>query len=542
MAAAWNQIGDVLEANRRIRFAHLAREVAGSMHRRHVAAQLTADPGRVLALSAPVHRRVMRGGATVSTQIASSLVANGPLTAAMRRVIRPGARLARTLGGGERKRLDRLILQIAAGKATPARPKRAPGGALTTEVFCAKFDTARNTVDVAALARRGGGSGHRAAAAEGAGLSFHAAVARSAAIPAGRAGQRRGHSVQGGSWRQRRAVPRVERGRVREAARAAGRAGDGRARRRAAASRPYGSAPRARVAVDTRALPTSRGRAVPRGDGLSGVRHRHVQAAVRSLGRALRAQPEPDPAGHASRCSRPTSASSRRTWWASTTRWRASCCGANTRPTSKAATSGSSGTRHRNCRCPARRASIAASGCATSRRCTTGRCIRSSVSTIIARSCPGAAEEELVLVIRGELLKRYPTAVIYAQRAQWVKNADGTIDLDAERELADLTPAEELAPPRDQGAHAALRSEGRSRHLLLRLRSHGRGSAAATTRPSPTRIPAGSSSFASARASRASASTSSARAASTCGTISPGTTLHRPPQCSSRWPARRRAR
>ena len=45
MAAAWNQIGDVLEANRRIRFAHLAREVAGSMHRRHLAAQLTADPG-----------------------------------------------------------------------------------------------------------------------------------------------------------------------------------------------------------------------------------------------------------------------------------------------------------------------------------------------------------------------------------------------------------------------------------------------------------------------------------------------------------------
>ena len=31
----------------------------------------------------------------------------------------------------------------------------------------------------------------------------------------------------------------------------------------------------------------------------------------------------------------------------------------------------------------------------------------------------GANEEELVLVIRGELLKRYPTAVIYAHRACW---------------------------------------------------------------------------------------------------------------------------
>jgi hypothetical protein len=36
----------------------------------------------------------------------------------------------------------------------------------------------------------------------------------------------------------------------------------------------------------------------------------------------------------------------------------------------------------------------------------------------------GAKEEEVVLVIRGELLKKYPTAVIYAQRGVW-KDKDG---------------------------------------------------------------------------------------------------------------------
>ena len=35
------------------------------------------------------------------------------------------------------------------------------------------------------------------------------------------------------------------------------------------------------------------------------------------------------------------------------------------------------------------------------------------------RERPGENEEELVLVIRGELLKKYPNAVIYAQRAEW---------------------------------------------------------------------------------------------------------------------------
>lgn len=52
----------------------------------------------------------------------------------------------------------------------------------------------------------------------------------------------------------------------------------------------------------------------------------------------------------------------------------------------------------------------------------------------------------LVLVIRGELLKRYPTAVIYAQKAKWHTH-NGAIDVTANRELIDLSPAEEDAPP-----------------------------------------------------------------------------------------------
>ena len=72
-------------------------------------------------------------------------------------------------------------------------------------------------------------------------------------------------------------------------------------------------------------------------------------------------------------------------------------------------------------------------------------------------------EEELVLVIRGELLKRYPNAVIYAHRACWqrkeVTAADkakspcdksGAIDNAVERRFATLTPAEEESPPRSK--------------------------------------------------------------------------------------------
>jgi hypothetical protein len=70
------------------------------------------------------------------------------------------------------------------------------------------------------------------------------------------------------------------------------------------------------------------------------------------------------------------------------------------------------------------------------------------------REVDGAKEDELVLVIRGELLKRYPTAVIYAHKAKWQmkKNPDGTpgteIDNTVERDLADIPEGLEDNPPR----------------------------------------------------------------------------------------------
>ena len=42
----------------------------------------------------------------------------------------------------------------------------------------------------------------------------------------------------------------------------------------------------------------------------------------------------------------------------------------------------------------------------------------------------------MVLVIRGELLKKYPTAVVYAHKADWTKNDDNEIDINEPRSLA----------------------------------------------------------------------------------------------------------
>lgn len=67
------------------------------------------------------------------------------------------------------------------------------------------------------------------------------------------------------------------------------------------------------------------------------------------------------------------------------------------------------------------------------------------------RQPPGSPpKEEVVLSIRGELLKRYPTAVIYAHKADWQRKPDGSIDKTKIRVPIALTPEEESNPPPDK--------------------------------------------------------------------------------------------
>ena len=57
-----------------------------------------------------------------------------------------------------------------------------------------------------------------------------------------------------------------------------------------------------------------------------------------------------------------------------------------------------------------------------------------------------SGKTQLVLVIRGELLKKYPTAVIYAHKADWGK-VNGVPDAKQERVLIELTDEQKLNPP-----------------------------------------------------------------------------------------------
>ncbi|MFD4601969.1 hypothetical protein ACFWPQ_28570 [Streptomyces sp. NPDC058464] len=155
MAAAWAQVGDVLVANGRIRAAQLAREVGHVLQAKHVdpptggsPAALAAAPalsGRSLTLTAPAHSRVTTTAGTgtglvadtadkvaVGFRVATSQVAAAPVSPAMRRIVRPGSRLMRTLPF-DGARADGLLSRMDApvDPVTAAPVKITPGALVT---------------------------------------------------------------------------------------------------------------------------------------------------------------------------------------------------------------------------------------------------------------------------------------------------------------------------------------------------------------------------------------------------------------------------
>jgi hypothetical protein len=130
MNYAWQQIGDVLAANQSIRRLHFAAAASASMYSRHLVTT-AAVFGRVLSLTSPVSSRVLYAGKTIATLRTSTLVPPVLTSTVFRRVVRPGARLMRSLPFTAAATRTNLIERINAGAVTSAAPKTLPAGVPT---------------------------------------------------------------------------------------------------------------------------------------------------------------------------------------------------------------------------------------------------------------------------------------------------------------------------------------------------------------------------------------------------------------------------
>jgi hypothetical protein len=131
MNAAWEQIGDVLKANEKIRLAQFAMAAADIWYAKHVQPMAKSNPQKFMMLSAPVQRRVVMDGLTVHQVVRESVLPTAVVSAPMRRIIRPRGRLVRRLQQHSPAidfRPETLVEKLSTGKIVVSPPKKIPPG------------------------------------------------------------------------------------------------------------------------------------------------------------------------------------------------------------------------------------------------------------------------------------------------------------------------------------------------------------------------------------------------------------------------------
>ncbi len=142
MNDAWQQIGDVLAANQLIRRLHLSIAVSTRWYDVHLKPLAAVSAERAFLITSPLTSRVMASPTTIAHQQSLSRVQGALTSPAMRRVLRPGGRLMRSLPFDATVTADNLLSRVNAGTVSAAPPKQPPQDAPTVDGFATAAETA----------------------------------------------------------------------------------------------------------------------------------------------------------------------------------------------------------------------------------------------------------------------------------------------------------------------------------------------------------------------------------------------------------------
>jgi hypothetical protein len=131
MNAAWEQVGDVIEANRRMRAAQVAKEISWIWYSRHIRPIYESSLEQAYTLTTPVHKRIIAQGTTVYHQMKTSVIPPAVASTPMRSITRPGGRLMRALASSGQHVPRHMLIRLNNGAITPVPPKGRPAGAAT---------------------------------------------------------------------------------------------------------------------------------------------------------------------------------------------------------------------------------------------------------------------------------------------------------------------------------------------------------------------------------------------------------------------------
>ncbi len=126
MKAAWEQVGDVLESNKRIREAQLAKETSWVWYDTHMKPIKKNSASKWLMLAAPMQMRVLNQGVTVFHQVNQSKIPRVVFSTPMRKLLSPRGRLVKRLPFNESVTTDNLVTRLNEGEVSAAPPRGTP--------------------------------------------------------------------------------------------------------------------------------------------------------------------------------------------------------------------------------------------------------------------------------------------------------------------------------------------------------------------------------------------------------------------------------
>ncbi len=129
MAAAWDQVEGILKANEERRQLKLGREMTTRLFTEFV---VSPEPERMIYVTSPVLTRIMGSPTTIHAQIQQSPITNAVMEPQFRRVARPLGPLGRRQGRAEGPRVSNILERLNSGKLNPAPPPKTPD-TLTTD-------------------------------------------------------------------------------------------------------------------------------------------------------------------------------------------------------------------------------------------------------------------------------------------------------------------------------------------------------------------------------------------------------------------------
>jgi len=139
MDAAWGQVGDVIAANKRIRLAQFAKATSLTWYDSQLGPIRDLSAERALVLTAPVHRRVVANGINVRYQIRQSTLPQAALSGTFRRILRARDHVVTRTGVGGAFGPDGMIGRINDGEISAAPPREVPEDLPTLEEVADKL-------------------------------------------------------------------------------------------------------------------------------------------------------------------------------------------------------------------------------------------------------------------------------------------------------------------------------------------------------------------------------------------------------------------